>query len=301
MSRSSRGIALKIGSTLAFTLQYMSIKLAGDVPIGQVIFFRASFALVPVLLLAQYTIGMRATLHTNKPLLHIGRSLIGLTGMFLNFASLKLLPLADVTGYGFVQPIFAVILAALLLKESVGPYRAAAVVIAFTGVLMMLQPQGGLIGIFAGGFSTGAAIALSSALIGAFVVIFIRQMSASERGETIVFYFMVTCASVGALTMLWNRVPVTPDMAFWLVLAGFFGGFGQLGMTFSYRNAEPSLLAPFDYLAMVWAVVIGFFVFGEIPETLVLAGTGIVIAAGIFIAWREHRLGRELVSRAQSV
>lgn len=301
MSRASRGIALKIGSTLAFALQYMSIKLAGDVPVGQIIFFRASFAMIPILILIFLTIGPRAALRTQKPLLHLVRSLIGLTGMFLNFASLKLLPLADITGYNFVQPIFAVILAAILLREQVGPYRGAAIVAALIGVLLMLEPHGGLFAILAKGFSAGSALALTSALIGAFVVIFIRQMSATEHGQTIVFYFMLTCATVGAITMIWSHVPLTADMTFWLILSGIFGGFGQMGLTFCYRHAEPSLLAPFDYLAMVWAVTLGYLVFAEVPENLVLIGTGIVIAAGSFIAWREHRLGREVASRAQSV
>ena len=301
MSRTSRGILLKIGSTLGFSLQYMSIKLAGDVPVGQIIFFRAGFALIPILIMIFLTIGPRTALRTKNPLLHLGRSLIGLTGMFLNFASLKLLPLADVTGYGFVQPIFAVVLAALLLRETVGPYRGAAVVLGFAGVMLMLEPHGGLFAIIAKGFSAGAAIALASALIGAFVIVFIRQMSATEQGQTIVFYFMATCTVAGAVTMLWSRVPLTPDMIFWLILSGIFGGFGQMGLTFCYRYAEPSLLAPFDYLAMVWAVTLGYLVFAEVPAGLVLAGTGIVIAAGSFIAWREHRVGRELASRAQSV
>ncbi len=301
MSRISRGIALKIASTLAFTLQYTAIKLAGEVPVGQIIFFRAFFALIPIGILIMFTIGPRAALRTSNPRLHLGRSLIGLTGMFLNFAAVKTLPLADITGYNFVQPILAVIFAALLLKESVGPYRSAAVAVGFAGVALMLEPQGGIAGLIYQGFSAGALLALGSATISALVITFIRQMSASEHGETIVLYFMLTCSTVGAVTMIWSRVALTEQMAFWLITAGICGGFGQIGMTFCYRYAQPSQLAPFDYLAMVWAVTLGYFVFTEIPQKLVLIGTGIVIAAGVFIAWREHRLGRVLPSRTPSV
>src|SRR5882724_2905819 len=153
MHHTSRGIALKIGATLAFSLQYVGIKLAGAVPVGEVVFFRAFFALVPLLLLAPHTVGLSAMVRTRRPWLHLIRSAVGSSGMFLNFAALKLLPLADITAFGFVQPIFAVILAAIVLKETVGPYRGAAVAIGFAGVLLMIQPHGGILGIVGHGFS----------------------------------------------------------------------------------------------------------------------------------------------------
>jgi drug/metabolite transporter (DMT)-like permease len=301
MHHTSRGIALKIGATLAFSLQYVGIKLAGTVPVGEVVFFRAFFALVPLLFFSLHTVGLAAMLRTQRPWLHLVRSVVGSSGMFLNFAALKLLPLADITAFGFVQPIFAVILAALVLKEIIGPFRGAAVVVGFAGVILMIQPHGGLFTIFAHGLSAGAGLALTGALASAFVVIYIRQMSATEKSETIVFYFMSICAVVGALTMIWWRAPLTMTSAIWLSLAGIFGGFGQIAMTFSYRYSEPSLLAPFDYTSMIWAVTFGFLIFGEVPAALVLIGASVVTAAGVFIAFREHRLGRELASRVESV
>jgi drug/metabolite transporter (DMT)-like permease len=301
MHPTSRGIALKIGATLAFSLQYVGIKLAGTVPVGEVVFFRAAFALLPLFVLSFYTVGFAQMVRTDRPWLHLIRSAVGSSGMFLNFAALKLLPLADITAFGFVQPIFAVILAALVLKETIGPYRGAAVVIGFAGVMLMIQPHGGLAGIFAHGFSAGAGLALTGALGSAFVVIYIRQMSATEKSETIVFYFMLFCAVVGALSMLWWRVPLTWSNAGWLIMCGVFGGFGQIAMTFSYRYAEPSLLAPFDYTSMIWAVAFGLLIFGEVPALLVLIGAAIVTAAGVFIAFREHRIGRELASKLEAV
>jgi drug/metabolite transporter (DMT)-like permease len=301
MHHTTRGIALKTGATLAFSLQYVALKLAGNVPVGEVVFFRAFFALLPLLVFSFHTVGLREMVRTDRPWLHLMRSAIGSSSMFLGFAALKLLPLADITAFGFVQPIFAVILAALMLREKVGPYRGAAVAIGFAGVVLMVQPHGGLIAILRAGFSAGAGLALTGALCSAFVVIFIRQMSATEKGETIVFYFMSFCAVLGALTMIWWRVPLSPGAAVALILGGIFGGFGQIMMTFSYRYAEPSLLAPFDYVSMIWAVLFGFLVFSEIPATLVLVGAGVVTAAGVYIAVREHRLGRELASRVEAV
>ncbi len=301
MRHTSRGIALKTGATLAFSLQYVGIKLAGAVPVGEVVFFRAFFALVPLFILAAYTVGFARMVRTDRPSLHLLRSAVGASGMFLNFAALKLLPLADITAFGFVQPIFAVVLAALVLKETIGPYRGGAVVIGFAGVMLMIQPHGGMSGILAHGFSAGAGLALTGALCSAFVVIYIRQMSATEKSETIVFYFMLFCAAVGALSMLWWRVPLSWNSAAWLVMAGLCGGVGQIAMTFSYRYAEPSLLAPFDYTSMIWAVAFGLAIFGEVPALLVLIGAAIVTAAGVFIAFREHRIGRELASKIEAV
>ena len=297
MNGPSLGIALKIGGTLSFSLMYAMIKLAGAVPTGEVIFFRAFFALIPVFAFSIYSAGPLAAVKTARPLLHIARSFAGVASMFLNFTALMLLPLADITAFGFVMPIFAVVLAALLLREHVGPYRWSAVVMGFAGVLVMLSPHGGLVAIAAHGLSSGAGLALSGALLSAVVVIIIRQMHATERGETIVFYFMATCAVVGAATMLWSRVALSPMQATWLVLCGLLGGIGQICMTFSYRYAEPSLLAPFDYTAMIWAVALGYAIFAEVPEPLVMAGAALVIAAGLFIVWRERQLRRVTVER----
>ena len=284
------GIALKLFATLTFSAMYVAIRLAGPVPVGEVVFFRAFFALVPLFGLSMFTVGARAVFETKRLRVHILRSVTGVTSMFLNFAALKMLPLADLTGFSFVMPIFAVVLAALLLREQVGPWRGTAVVIGFGGVLLMINPHGGPAAVLVHGLSPGAGLALLGALLSAFVVIFIRQMSTTERSETIVFYFMLITALAGALTMIWWRAPLSADMAAWLVLAGLLGGIGQICMTYSYRYAEPSLLAPFDYVAMVWAASFGFAVFGEVPERLVLVGAGIVVVSGLFIVWRERKL-----------
>src|SRR5665213_2381375 len=253
MPHSVRGIVLKIAATISFSLMYALIKLAGAVPVGEVVFFRAFFALAPLFALSFYTVGPANVARTARSGWHILRSAAGVTGMFMNFAALKLLPLADVTAFSFVAPIFAVVLAATMLRERVGPYR---------------------------GFAVAAG----------FVVVFIRQMSTTERSETIVFYFMTVCSLAGLATMLWSRVALSANQAMLLMLCGVLGGIGQICMTFSYRYAEPSLLAPFDYIAMVWAVALGYFVFAEVPEQMVMIGACAVVAAGLFIAWRERNI-----------
>jgi drug/metabolite transporter (DMT)-like permease len=295
------GIALKVGAALGFTLMYACIKLAGAVPAGQAIFFRAFFALLTLLAVVALAGNVRRIAATNRLGQHALRGTIGACSMFCNFTAVKMLPLADMTAFTFVMPIFAVILAAVVLKEKVGPWRSGAVLVGFGGILLMLQPQGGVLAIVARGFSTGAAMALGGALLSAVVVIFIRRMSATEKSETIVFYFMAMSSVVGAASMLWVRVPLGPAAMCWLALSGVTGGLGQICMTFCYRYAEPSLLAPFDYTAMLWAVGLGFFVFGDVPQLLVLAGAALVGAAGVFIAAREHRMARARTSGVKIV
>jgi drug/metabolite transporter (DMT)-like permease len=292
MRQSSTGIALKLGATLNFSLMYAVIKLAGAYPVSEIVFFRTAVALLPVAILSAWNVGSLAAIKTERPLFHILRSIAGTASMFLNFAALARLPLADITGFSFVAPIFAVILAVFFLHERVGPYRWAAVMVGFGGVLLMIEPHGGVLHLVRAGFSSGAALALMGAALSAIVVIFIRQMSTTERSEAIVFYFMLTCAVVSGLAMLWNwKTPSWMALAL-LVLSGLLGGVGQLCMTFSYRYAEPSLLAPFDYVAMVWAVILGFFLLGEVPQPLILLGAAIVVASGLFIVWRERRQHR---------
>lgn len=289
----SLGILLKIAATVAFSVMYVLIRLAGDVPVGEVVFFRGFFALAPLFAFSFTTHGPRAIVLTSHPWLHLRRSIAGTAGMFLNFFAVTHLPLADVTAFSFVMPIFATVMAALLLGEKVGPHRAFAVVLGFGGVLLMVEPHSGF---GAGtGSSIGAAAALSGALLSAFVVIFIRHMSATEKSEAIVFYFMVVCAAAGAVTMLWSFQALTWTQAGLLVLCGLMGGIGQICMTYSYRYAEPSLLAAFDYTAMIWAVALGYLFFAEVPERIVLAGAGVVIASGLYIVWRERRNNLPLV------
>ena len=286
----TRGIALKLAQTLFFALMYAAIKLAPGAPIGEVVFFRCFFALIPLVVFTHYTVGFWAAIRTEKPVYHFLRSGIGSISMFFNFLAVQLLPLATVTAFGFLQPLFVTMMATPLLGERVGPWRWGAVVVGFAGILMMQEPHGGLAALAALKLSRGVACALAFAFLWALVVILIRQMSRTERGEAIVFYFMSWGAIIGGAVMAFEHPMLDLRTVAWLTVSGLIGGIGQIALTYCYRYAESSLLAPFDYALMLWAVTLGVFVFGEIPEPMVLGGAGVVIAAGLFIAWREHRL-----------
>lgn len=285
------GIALKVGATFVFTLMAAVARHLGDtIPVGQMVFFRSAFAFVPIgafMLMGGHGIAMLAT---KNPLMHARRAFTGVLAMFTYFGALTFLPLADVTAISFASPLIVVALAAVMLGEAVGLYRWSAVAVGFVGVLIMVSPHLGD-GFTQGEAAIGIALAVANAGLVAFTMIFIRMMSGIEPALTITFYFQLTCTLVSALTLPFAWVSPSFEQFVLLVLLGILGGIGQLLMTNGYRFAQASTLANFDYAAMIWAILFGWLFFGELPVAAVYAGAVIVIASGLFIAWRERQLG----------
>ncbi|NWG46358.1 MAG: DMT family transporter [Alphaproteobacteria bacterium] len=290
-SDAAKGILFKLAATLAFTLMNVIVKALAALPTGELVFARAFFAIPPLVVVAWASGGLRRLVVTRRPLLHVRRSLTGTLAIFCYFVSLTALPLVDATAISFVMPIFSVVLAALVLKEQVGVWRWGAVVAGFLGVLLILAPHlGEGTGDAGAPVALGAAAGLFGSFLAAFVVIFIRSMSTTETSESIVFYFMATAAALSALSFFFEFEMPTAAQAGLLVLCGVLGGLAQLAMTYSYRFAEPSLLAPFDYAAIVWATLLGIAIFAEVPTPIVCLGMLVIVAAGLTIAWRErHR------------
>jgi drug/metabolite transporter (DMT)-like permease len=242
------------------------------------------------------------SLATRRPLGHIGRSLAGTGGMYAAFLALGLLPLADATAFTFATPLMVVPLAALLLGEAAPAYRWGAVGAGFVGVTIMLSDH---LGAGASARGLGSAIALFGALCSAFAMIQTRRLTLSEPTGAIVFYFSSVTLTVAALSLvaasLWPEAPwigtqrfVAPGPWELLTLAavGAFGGAGQILMTQSYRYADASVIAAFDYVSMIWASALGFALFGEAPTGRVWIGAGVVAGAGAYVVWRIRRLER---------
>lgn len=293
MSPTVAGILFKLASTIAFALMLTLIKLAsGHVPAGQVLFARSFFGIVPVIVYLAAIGEFPASLKTKRPLGHVRRSLVGTASMFLWFTAVGALPLPDATAISYSGPLFGVCFAALLLHERVRVFRWVAVGVGFCGVLIVLSEQvSGLEGSFGGMRTVGAACALGSAVLGAIAAVTVRELTATETTGAIVFYFSACGAAFSFLTLPMGWVvPSFADGAM-LVMAGLFGGVGQVLMTQSYRHAEASVIAPFDYVNMIWIVVLSYLVFGDVPTPVVVAGSLVVIASGCFVVWREWRLG----------
>jgi drug/metabolite transporter (DMT)-like permease len=290
-------ILIKMLSVLLFAVMSTLIRWLGDrVPMGQVVFFRSAFAILPVLAIYALRGELRAAVRTERPFGHIGRGMISVAGMFLSFAALARLPLADANALSFASPLITVALAALILKEQVRVYRWTAVAIGFVGVLVMLWPFLDVGHMTASTEATvGAACALTAAFTNAGSVIQTRRLTDSETTSSIVFYFSFICMLFGAVTLpfAWHQ-PTLAEFAA-LVAIGFIGGISHIFLTESYRWAPASVVAPFDYTAMLWAFLFGYWLFGEIPTVYVFVGSGIVAASGLFVIWRERRRGIERI------
>jgi drug/metabolite transporter (DMT)-like permease len=290
-SRPLLGIGLKVAATLVFMFMAVIARGLGDAfPVGQVVFFRSLFAFVPIGIVMLYSSMRIADLRTTKPWAHARRATSGVLAMFTYFASLMYLPIADVTAISFASPLIVVVLAAFILGETVRAYRWSAVGVGFVGVLIMVSPHLGE-GYSQSGASTGVMLAFANAFLVAFTMIFIRLMSASEPALVIAFYFQLACTLISACTLPFAWATPSGAELLLLVTLGILGGVGQLLMTNSYRYAEASTLANFDYAAMIWAILLGWLFFSELPAPAVYIGAVIVIASGLFIVWRERQLG----------
>jgi drug/metabolite transporter (DMT)-like permease len=296
------GIALKIASALAFTLMSAGVKLVAErYPIGEVVFFRSAFALVPLLAWLSWRGDLINAVRTDDLKGHLLRGIISTSGMFAGFIALSFLPLSDAVAIGYASPLITVVLAALILKETVRAYRWSAVVVGFVGVIIMLLPHlnGSIVAQgLAGGAGVGALFALFAACCSAGATIQIRRLMVRERTGAIVFYFSLLTTFMGLMTIVLGwRMPDLAD-AVLLVVIGILGGIGQILLTLSYRHADTSVIAPFEYTTMLWAVLIGWFAFSQLPQATVVAGGLIVAAAGCFVLWRERQLG---LQRAKEV
>jgi drug/metabolite transporter (DMT)-like permease len=289
------GISLKLLSALSFTLMSATIKHVGqEFPTGQIVFFRSFFALVPLIVWLSLRGEFPAAVRTSNAVGHLRRGLIGSGGMFFGFTALALLPLTDAIAIGYAAPLITVVLAAIFLKETVRLYRWTAVAIGFAGVLIMLAPhlgQGIGANVSTSMQATGAIFALLGATCAAGATIEVRRLLERETTGAIVFYFSILTSLFGLATIVLGWRQPTWSEAGLLIMAGMLGGIGQILMTQSFRHADASLIAPFEYASMIFAVVLGIVVFDQWPTLAMLIGGSIVAASGVFVIWRERKLG----------
>jgi drug/metabolite transporter (DMT)-like permease len=280
------GMFLMVLSVFLFTTMDMLVKLAAEHhPTGQIVFFRNLVAFIPVTFFVMRAGGI-GQLRTRRPFAHMLRGAFGLAAMVSFFLAYKLLPLGEAVALGMAGPLFITALSVPLLAEKVGIRRWSAVVIGFVGVLVMTRPGSAL-------FDPAAFVALAGALFYAIAMILIRRLSRSEPVVAIVFYFtaFATVASAASLPWQW----VTPDLEGWALLVGIglIGGVAQMTMTQAFQQAPAALLAPLDYLALVFAMLYGLWIWNERPDAFLTAGAAIVVAAGLYILHRETVLARQ--------
>jgi drug/metabolite transporter (DMT)-like permease len=291
--RPLRGIAFKLASVLVFIVMASLIKAtAAHVPAGQAVFFRSFFAMPVILVWLALRRELGTGLKTANPMGHLWRGVVGTLAMGLGFAGLGYLPLPEVTAIGYAAPLLTVVFAAMFLGEEVRAFRISAVALGMTGVLIVLAPRLSLTPGAAGiAEAFGAMLVLGGAVFAALAQVFVRKLVQTEATPAIVFYFSLTATLLSLVTLPFGWVWPSPLEAGLLVLAGLLGGLGQILLTSSYREADASLVAPFDYASMLFALGIGYFIFAEVPTLPMLGGAALIVTAGILIIWRERQLG----------
>ncbi|MET0483870.1 MAG: DMT family transporter [Aestuariivirgaceae bacterium] len=288
------GILLKIASTLAFTCMIACLKaVADDIPAGQQVFFRSAFALVPtiIMVLTMRAQRLRRIFITTNFISHLWRGGVGALSMLAWFFAIAHLDLPAAMAIGFLSPLLVIMLAGIVLGEKLTATRIIAVLLGFVGILFILWPQLKLVEHLPleAPKLTGAAAALASAFFAACAMILVRRLIKHESTTTIVVWFSINSALIGLATLPFGWVLPTGTELGLLVLSGLFGGVGQLLLTQSYRYADASTIAPFDYTQMIWVLIVAWFIFGEHPSVHVLIGATIVIAAGLMVILGEHR------------
>lgn len=290
------GIMLKIVSVAVFVAMSSCIKAAGTVPAGQIVFFRSFFAIFPIVVFLAFQGKLGTAFSTKRPLNHIARGVVGVCAMGLGFFALIRLPLPEAIALNYAQPLLVVVFSSIFLGEAIRVYRWSAVAVGLVGVLVISWPELTLLG-------SGAALgdqevlgviaALVAAAISAVAMLLVRNLVQSEPTATIVLWFSVTASLLALLSLPFGWQALTPAQAGLLIAAGFCGGLAQILMTAAYRHAEASVVAPFEYTSMLLGIVVGYLAFGDVPTVYMLIGGVIVVAAGIFIIWRERQLGLE--------
>jgi drug/metabolite transporter (DMT)-like permease len=278
-----------LAASATFTLGSAVVKaLTVDFPVLEIVMFRSTVGFLAMLPMIVRQGGLSA-LRTRRPVGHVMRTVYGFIGTVTSVYGFGVLPLVTVTALGFAMPLFLTVVSVPLLGERVGPRRATAVLVGLAGVMVMLRPwHAG-----ADAMPLGAvAIVMAGVFTWSLSMINIRQMGdAGERNVTIVAWYSLGTATLAAFGCITDWVTPSPWQLCTLVSAGLISGFAQWLMTEGYRAAETTLVAPFEYGAIVYATVLGIAIWGEWPDVWSLTGIAVLIASGLYIWHREVTLG----------
>lgn len=285
------GIALRLLAMLSLSAMFVLVKYIAeaDIHIVESLFWRQAVVL-PLLTLWALAHGGLRLYSTTRLGIHARRAAMGLTGMALNFGGMIYLPMAEATTINLSVPIICVFLAAALLGERVGIARWSAVILGFVGVLVVLNPTTLLAQGFTGEHGLGTLIALGGAVMTALITIQVRDLGRTESALAIVFWFSLL--SMVPLGIALPFVMTPHDIGEWGLLLGLglFGAVAQLSLTGALRLAPVSVVTPMDYSSLLWSIACGWWFFGTLPAETTWIGAPLIVASGLFIAWREHRL-----------
>ena len=289
-ARPMLGIMLRLMAMAMLGVMFALVKLANNhgIHVVETLFWR-QLAGLPTVILWLWSLGKLRDVRTERPFAHALRALLGLTAMALIFTAMTMLPMAEATTISFATPIFATMLAALLLGEPTGKYRWGAITFGFIGVLLAIRPSDTSIS------GIGPWVALAGALLNGCVTIQVRHMSKSENAGAIVFWFSFTSVIPLGIGMIF--VAKSHDIVGWSIIAGLAicGAVAQLLLTSAVRHASVAAITTMDYTGLIWSILFGYFIFDNIPGPGTWIGAPVIIAAGLVIIWREQKLAKSRV------
>lgn len=281
----ARGVALMLATTLIFTAMQVTVRrVAEDLHPFEVAFLRNVFGLAvlfPLFLRSGFSV-----LRTSKLKLHAARAILQTAAMLFFFTALTLAPLSEVVALSFTSPLFATVLAILILREKAGIRRWAALLAGFAGALIILRPGVAVVGL-------GPLLVVCSSLVWGGAMTFIKVLGRTDSSLTITAYmglFMVPLSFVPALFVWeWPSLDILPL----LLLIGVFGATGHLALAQAFKEADTTAVMPFDFMRLIWASILGFIVFAEVPDIWTWAGGSVIFGSAIYIAFREARRKQE--------
>lgn len=253
---------------------------AGYSPL-QILFMRNIIAL-PFAILIAYRMGGKAALKSHRPLAHFFRGALWIGATIMFFTSIMFLGLAEATALIFVAPLFITALSAIFLREQVGWRRWVAVIVGFIGVLIAIRPG-------TAAFQTISLLPVATAFVYAILMLSARWVDSRESVWTLLLYMTGTAAVLSAFIVPLVWVPIRLEDLWLFVAIAIFGTAGMTMMTQAFRLASAVVVAPLDYTAIIWATLLGWLFWTEIPDGFTFLGAAIIIASGVFIIWREHR------------
>ena len=287
-TRNQLGVLYGIASVACFAMMDASVKWLDMFPVGQVLFSRFFFGLIPILMLVPR--GEFKTFYkTSRPKLHAFRAITGTLAIIALFIALREIPLADVVSLTFGGPIFVTLGSIFFLSEKVGIKRWLAVLIGFFGMLLIVKPAYEELNIY-------YIFPIIFCIFFACVALSIRSLSSTEPNYRIALYFSLLSMIVGLLTLPFGWVMPNTFELFLLIFTGLVGSVANILLTVSLRYAEASLVTPTKYLNLVFAILLGYFIWSEIPKLLTLVGAGLIIISSVIIFMRESELKKKVVS-----
>jgi len=255
--------------------------LVGFYPVGEVLFVRAASALIGTSLVILPYAGL-SVFRTRRLRDHLLRGVSQSCSQAFLLIAFSLMPLASAVAINFSSPLFATVAAIIVLKETVGLVRWATLIIGFLGVLLVTGPG-------ADTFQVGSLFALSNAVLFGTVTVGVRRMTATESTETLTMYQMVVLTATFALSLPLGAVMPSSGNAAAMVVNGLGNAIGQYLWTRALHLAPTSAVVPFNYFSLVWAIILGFIVWGDVPSIALLLGSAIVVASGMSLLWHEAR------------